>query len=58
MANSIDGKKVYIKANKSEWGIVTAQVADDIFVAMFGDTNEQRLFERNELILDNARENQ
>ena len=51
MVKNIEGKKVYIKSDKSEWGIVTAQVDNDLFVAMFGDTKEQRLFERNELVI-------
>lgn len=51
MRKSIVGQKVYIKANKTEWGIVTVQVDNDLFVAMFEDMNEQRLFERDEVVL-------
>ena len=51
MRKIIVGEKVYVKADKSEWGIVKVQVDNDMFVAMFGDDKEQRLFERDELVL-------
>ena len=46
------GRKVRIKADKSEWGIITSQEDTDFFVAMFGDFKEVRLFDRNEIIIE------
>lgn len=47
----IVGKKVYIKADMSEWGIVIAKEGEDIYVAMFDNIKEQRVFERNKILI-------
>ena len=51
MKASIQGKKVYVKENHSEWGVVAEQLGSDVYVAMYDDTKEVRLFERNEVVV-------